>query len=55
MPDIYEVLNFIVLDWELKVISLFQECIDDDRNEQVYEYLRHKNVKKDEEDVRDYG
>ena len=41
LPDVYEVLNLVVLDWQRKVIRLLQKCINDDRNEQVYEYLGH--------------
>ena len=41
----------VVLDWELTVISLHQECIDNDSDEQADEDLEDEKVEKDEEEI----
>ena len=44
LPNVHEVLDFILFNWELKVIGLLQKGVDDDRNEEVDEYLGDQDV-----------
>ena len=54
LPNVHEVLDFVLFNWQLKVIGLLQEGIYDDRNEQVDKDLGDQDVKQDEEGVRGY-
>ena len=51
LPSLNKVLNLVLLNRQLKVIRLLQECINDDCNEQIDEHLGHQDVEEDKEDV----
>jgi len=53
-PDVDELIEGVRLNRQIKLVALAQKGINNDRDEQVDEYLRDQDVEKDEEGVCHY-